>query len=84
MPRTIYKYPLTLQRSQVVTLPRVHKILTVQAQGQRPMLWAMVNTDSVSEQLRIYCLPTGEEGPPPEWDYIATIQVDWTVWHFFS
>jgi hypothetical protein len=48
-------------------------------------MWAMVNTDSARELLTIYCLPTGDEGPPPEWEHIDSVQLhDGTVWHFFK
>lgn len=48
------------------------------------MLWAMVNPDTTPAKVPIFCLPTGDEGPKPEWEYISTVQIDWTVWHFFK
>lgn len=84
MPRTIWKYRLKITRSQIIDLPSRHKILAVQVQNGVPVLWAMVNSDKELVRILIYCLPTGDEGPPPEWEYISTIQLEGTVWHFFS
>jgi hypothetical protein len=84
MPRTIYKYPLTLDRTQKLRLNRVHEIYTVDLQRGFPVLWAMVNPDTIPVPVHIACLPTGGEGPAPEWTYISTVELrDGTVWHFF-
>ncbi len=84
MSRTIWKYNLNLLRSQKLQLPRIHEMLDIQWQNGGPVLWAMVNPETVSVPVFIFCLPTGDEGPPPEWVHIATLQIpDRTVWHFF-
>ena len=40
--RAVCKYPPEIQDEQVVLLPTGAKILTVQAQKDRPYLWALV------------------------------------------
>ena len=43
---TIWKFPLTVDKSQVLTLPIGYKILTVKTQNNIPTLWAGLNSSS--------------------------------------
>ena len=48
--RIIYKYPLEVKDYQVVTMPKNAQILTVQAQREKPCIWALVDTDNEPEE----------------------------------
>lgn len=62
MKKKIYKYPLEVQDEQVVLLPTGAKILTVQAQNDRPCLWALVNPTAPNDMaVTIRIIGTGHE-----------------------
>lgn len=73
----IYKYPLEIKDEQVVLLPTGAKILTVQAQMDKPCIWAMVNPTSPNDQaftIRIH--GTGHAiSDSDELEYINTVQL---------
>lgn len=55
--KKIYKYPLEIKDEQVVLLPTGSKILTVQSQGGKACLWALVNPtmpNDMSVTIRIF------------------------------
>jgi hypothetical protein len=59
-----------------VKLPCGAKILTVQAQGNRPMIWAEVDPDAVMDETRLFLiLNTDAEIPEDKkLSYIGTVQ----------
>ena len=78
MTKIIYKYPLTITREQLVTLPAGAEILTVQLQGGRPHLWALVNIDNEPLNRCIEIFGTGERieyGLGMRRKYISTFQL---------
>ena len=88
MKLTIYKYPLLVLDTQVVELPVVHDILTVQVQNEEVCLWAMVDTSETSkEKVVIRMFGTGHPVPDsPGIEYISTIQLSGgsLVFHIFK
>lgn len=54
--RTIYKYPVSAG-DFVLEMPAGARILSVQAQGRYPQLWAIVDTDQHVEERRFLVLP---------------------------
>ena len=79
----IWKYPLSLEPMQLVSLPLGSEILTIQLQRGVPTLWVKVDPDKINYSMRIFC-----EGTDFRFDhysrYIATVQLDdGTVWHYF-
>ena len=74
--RAVYKYPLEIQDEQVVLLPTGAKILTVQAQKDRPCLWALVNPTAPNDMAIIIRLfRTGHTIPNSDsLEYISTFQ----------
>ena len=75
---TIYKYVLNDNLKQTLSLPIGAKILTVQTQYNKAVLWAVVNPEQTRKQERIFKIrPTGhifEDGSKDK--YIGTFQLD--------
>jgi hypothetical protein len=57
--KTIYKYELKMKDFQHLLLPAEAEILTVQAQGNTPCIWAKVNTESPLEERCFEMFGTG-------------------------
>lgn len=74
--KAVYKYPLEIQDEQVVLLPTGAKILTVQAQKDRPCLWALVNPTAPNDMaLTIRIFGTGHKIQDIDsLEYISTFQ----------
>jgi hypothetical protein len=82
--RTIWKFPLRELGVNILSMPNVHKFLTVQLQERIPTLWAEVNSSAPTQEVAIYGYPTGGEAPGPDEQYIGTVQLDGFVWHYFA
>lgn len=80
---TIYKYPLKITDEQQIELPEDVRILTVQMQGGKAYLWAMVDTDAEKVKRTIQIFGTGISVDPDGLAYIGTVQRDGFVWHVF-
>lgn len=78
----IYKYPLGDFQTDV-ELPVQGTILTAQMQDGRVTLWAAVDISRGVEKRRIRVLPTGAD-LPDGYEYIATVQDGFYVWHVFE
>jgi hypothetical protein len=82
--KTIWKWDL--EREVKLEMPDESKILCIQTQGGRPMIWAMVDTEKprVHRTFRIY--GTGFSLPDNPGDYIGTFLVenDAFVFHVFE
>ncbi len=84
--REIWKFPLEITDRQIVSMPRMHDFLTVQLQNGKPVLWAIVQPKSDREEVRIYCVGTGN-GESVLYDcprYLGTVQITPFVWHYFT
>lgn len=81
----IYKYPLTGPRT-TLNLPIGSRVLTIQLQGNTPMLWACINQDEQRTQRRVFlAINTGVSFDGSHLGYISTIQTNnGLVWHFFE
>ena len=86
--RTIYKYPLKIQRLQTLSVPKFFMPIKIDWQGDNLCLWAEVDTDLATGPIKIAMFGTGHEllidGKPfdASW-HIDTIQQGDFVWHFF-
>ena len=84
--KRIFKYPLKLQGTQKIKIPKHAKILNIQTQEDDICLWALINPEEpkVSRQIRIF--GTGHEVPDIKLEYIGTIQqLDGSlIWHVFE
>lgn len=75
--KTIYKYPLEAIDYQRIALPHGAEILTVQAQREKPCIWALVDPDNDLEERYFRMAGTGH--PLSEKDkllrYVGTFQI---------
>ena len=84
--KTIWKFPLQITDRQPVVIPVGAKPLTVQLQGDKPCLWALVDPGKAMRRTTIVIAIYGtghpiEEGPG---EYISTFQADQFVLHAFN
>jgi hypothetical protein len=76
--KTIYKYKVKPQETQVVEMPAGAQILTAQPIDVNVWIWAMVETEVVEKELRrIAVLKTGQEItlPSDKLLYINSVQL---------
>lgn len=60
MRQTVWKFELHRAGAFAVKMPHVFAFLKVDAQQERPVLWALVDADSEAKDRRFYVLMTGE------------------------
>ena len=82
--KTIYKYELKLVQKQVISVPSNSKILTVQLQKDRIVLYAEVDTDNFLVPRVINIIGTGQTLPDLPLEYISTVQIGEFVWHIYE
>ena len=82
MTDVIFKYPLAWVRVVEVALPVAMKPLRLAMQGSVVTLWAAVDTKTPLQLRKITRVPTGGEVPENS-VYPGTVDIDWTVWHYF-
>lgn len=80
----IYKYPLKLLPTQVISAP-ISRILTIQVQNGKPCLWAIVDKNKSDSAFEIYLSGTGTQDGYSFEDltYIGTTQILHLVLHWF-
>jgi len=87
MIKTIWKYKLSTTDEQVIEMPAMAEILTVQIQNGEPCLWALVDSSYPHKEKRyIEIFGTGNPiGTGPR-TYIGTYQLDGgkLVFHVFE
>lgn len=82
--KAIHKYSLEVGHN-AVEMPEGAQVLTVQEQGGRMQMWALVNPEVTRKVERTFmAYGTGEEVPSNPGAYVATVQLGWTVWHVFE
>ena len=84
--RKIYKYELPVDGGIVTIKQCIIKILSIQEQNGKPMMWAIVDPDNDAvEPLEIIAIGTGWELPTGLDEYLGTTQDKYGfVWHYFS
>ena len=85
--KVIYKYEFPISDIVGITLPYNSRVLTVRVQNGKPFLWAIVDTEENSRDVRrFYVFGTGN--PLPEFigslKHINTISDGIFVWHIFE
>lgn len=85
--RTVHKFWLAVTDDQIVMMPRGSAVLTVQEQGGRLAMWAIVNTEAPHAAHRIAVVGTGNPMPVDlhRGNYIGSVQQHGgaLVWHIF-
>jgi len=78
MEKTIFKYPLTSQQTQIIQMPKGAQILTLQMQKDTPCIWALldVDIDNPKEFRTFELYGTGHPIYPRDRTYIGSFQVD--------
>lgn len=72
----VYKYEIaTAPGSQVISLPKGHKILSVKVQGNGIVLYALVNPPNQTENIIIDIVMTGSEYWS-EGEYLGTVMLE--------
>ena len=81
----IYKYELSFESRTFVRMPEKSEIMDIQIQDGKPVMWAMVDPDSREIVVRINMLYTGHgmQLEATRNEYLATIQHEGLVYHFF-
>ena len=84
--RKIYKYELPVDGKIITIKQCIIKILSIQEQNGKPMMWAIVDPDNeVVEPLEITAIGTGWVLPTGLDEYLGTAQDEYGfVWHYFS
>lgn len=77
MSKFVYKYPLAL-RARSIDLPKGSEILSVANQGERIVLYALVDPEQPIEPRSIEIILTGEEIVTPQFlgRFVGTVLLD--------
>jgi len=83
--KKIFKYELEITDEQAIELPMFSQILSVQMQGGKLQLWAIVNPNAQKMPVYFRIVGTGHElkFDPEIFNWIATVQDGALVWHIF-
>ena len=84
--KTVYKYPLQ-PNENIMQLPKGAEPLCVAAQGSNVFMWALVDTDLLTEERGFFFAGTGHQLPAMcDLTYIGTVHgvEGWMVWHLFE
>ena len=84
--KTIHKFPLKIQDTIELELPKGAKILDVQTQDGNAMLWALVDTTRPKETRRFRLFGTGQPIVGPVGTFVKTflLSKDNLVFHLFE
>lgn len=82
--KTIYKYPLIVTNLQTLNLPEQAQILSIECQGDKPQMWALVDPYKPTEERTFRIFGTGDELNGFDGTHIATFQQPPFVWHVFE
>jgi len=80
--KTIWKWELLPET--IIDMPTGAKVLTVQEQGGKPQLWALVDPEATTEKRTFQAYGTGHDCPDDPGRYIGTFQCDKLVFHIFE
>lgn len=80
----IYKYPLLDCHTQILMLYTGYKILDIQNQAGRLVLWALVDNHNIKQEVIIKKYDTGDVFKENGYKHIATVQQGTLVSHFFE
>lgn len=73
---TIWKYPLTIEDSQAITMKEHARIIAVQNQNDTLIMWAWVDPNATDEVRHIRLIGTGHPiDPALLLDFLGTVQL---------
>jgi len=82
--KTIYKYTVTgLPLQNKIEMPKGASILSVNMQGADCCMWALVDTESETEEREFEIVNTGWE-LDDNMSYVGTCSVQGFVWHIME
>ena len=84
---SVYKFPLYVEESNEIKMPKGAEVLAVQMQGDRPMVWALCDNGETEQEIRKFFIAgTGHEADFSNKKYIGTVQEHGgiLVWHLFE
>jgi hypothetical protein len=67
MIKKIFKYPIKVINEQSIKLPCGFKILTIQVQNDNPCIWALVDPEQRTINVKVNTYATGESIDAEEW-----------------
>ena len=84
--KTIWKWRLRIDGTQVINMPSGAEILSIQTQQDRPVLWALVNEDNPPTSRTFTTYGTGSIVPENPGKYIGSYQnkLETLVFHVFE
>jgi hypothetical protein len=80
----VYKYPLELDDSQLIGMPKYADILKVGYQGKSLHVWALVDLKMETVARKFVISGTGHELPASRLIYVDTVFDGNYVWHIFD
>jgi hypothetical protein len=86
MDKQVWKYVLDYG-NLILSMPKGAEILTVQTQGDDPVLWALVDPNADKEERYFEAFGTGHNvacGMGIDRKYISTFQIEGYVFHVFE
>jgi hypothetical protein len=78
MQRAVWKWVLEPALNEI-SMPRGARILTVQLQGDKPVVWALVDPNAPCEVRKLRAVATGIEWSCDAFHYIGTFQFNHAV-----
>lgn len=86
MTKSIFKYEIKMEDSQIVMMPKNAEILCSDVQYGKMCLWALVNPNAEKESRLIIVKGTGHSIDEENMKYIGTNQMmeGHLVWHIFE
>ena len=86
MQRSIWKYEFKVTDSFSIDMPKDAEVLCVQVQGNRPVMWAVVDPKEPTEPRKFRVHGTGHPILTDKINYIGTIQEAGgsLIWHVFE
>lgn len=85
--KRIYKYLLPITAIPSIDMPKGAKILSIQAPGNYPQIWALVDPEAIPEKRLFSIYETGQSvANDDKQTFIGTVQLDGggTVVHVFE
>jgi hypothetical protein len=84
--KSIWKYPLLLQRDFKLELPGGAKLLLLAEQDGIPTAWFEVNSDNDREIRILHCHGTGHDLPSDDRVHIGSVCMSGGhfVWHYYE